>query len=242
MSAPRQADCRNRLLAMLAPEDFSILPLERVSFALKDTLIQPNRPVDHAWFIERGLASLTINTGGKRVEVGMIGREGVVGASPLLLGTDRTPLECFIQMPGEAYRIGAADLLACCDASPGLRTILLRSVQALTLQAAETAQANAVHTLSVRLARWLLLCRDRAEDDDMVVTHEIMSIMLGVRRPGITVATQVLEGHRLIRARRGRVTVLDRPGLEALAGSSYGMAEAEYEALLRLPALPTPRP
>lgn len=232
MSSLLQADCRNRLLAGLAPDDFARLRLEPCSFAVKDTLIQPNTPLDYAYFIERGLASMTTNTGSGHVEVGMIGREGIVGASPLLLGTDRTPLECFVQMPGEAYRIRAEDLLASCDASTELRGVLLRFVQVFGLQAAQTAQANAANTLEVRLARWLLLCRDRSEGDDMLITHEFMSIMLGVRRPGVTVATQILEGNGLIKAGRGRITMLNRSGLEALAGDSYGMAEAEYEALL----------
>ena len=232
MSRPLQIDCRNRLLAGLAPDDFALLTLEPFAFALRDTLISPHVPLAYAYFIERGLASMTTSTGSGRVEVGMIGREGIVGAAPLLFGTDRTPLECFIQMPGEAYRIRAEDLLASCRASAGLRDVLLRFVQVFGLQTAETAQANAANTLEIRLARWLLLCRDRADSDDMIVTHEFLSIMLGVRRPGVTVATQILEGNGFIRATRGRITMLNRAGLEALAGDSYGMAEAEYEALL----------
>ncbi len=103
----------------------------------------------------------------------------------------------------------------------------MRGVQALMDQMAQTAFANAVCTIEIRLARWLLMCRDRAEGDEMILTHEFLAEMLGVRRPGVSVATQILEGRRLIKAKRGRIIVLDRAGLKTLAGKSYGLGEKQ---------------
>ena len=149
-----------------------------------------------------------------------------------MLDSDRSPYLHFVQMPGRGLRISTRDLLAAVSRSPVLRSLLLRSVQALLVQTAETALANAVYTIEVRLARWLLMCHDRVEGNDMVLTHDLLAQMLGVRRPGVSVATQILEGEGLIKAKRRRITILDRAGLETMAGKAYGAAEAHYAALI----------
>ena len=223
----QQSTVYNRLLQVLSPGDFERLRLERVQLPVKLVLVEPQVPIEHLYFMEHGMTSITTATSAGQIEIGMIGREGLVAAAPVILGVDRS-LHChFVQMPGEGLRIATEDLLAAVEQSPSLRLILMRGVQALIDQMAQTAFANAVCTIEIRLARWLLMCRDRADADEMTLTHEFLSGMLGVRRPGVSVATQVLEGHHLIRAQRGRITILDRTGLIALAGESYGLAEAE---------------
>ena len=174
---------------------------------------------------------MTTRSSAGAIEIGMIGREGLVGAAPVLLGDDRSPYDCFIQMSGAAFRIPTGDLIAAVRKSPSLHAVLLRYVQCLMVQTAQTALVNAAFTIEVRLARWLLMSHDRGESDEMVITHEFLAAMLGVRRPGVTVATQILEGNQLIRARRGKIVLLDRAGLLALAGDSYGLPEAEYARL-----------
>ncbi|MGU3407919.1 Crp/Fnr family transcriptional regulator [Methylobacterium brachiatum] len=152
--------------------------------------------------------------------------------TPLVLSTDRGPFTTFIQGEGEALRISAADLRAALDASSALRDLLGRYVQSFIVQIGGTTYANSDLTIEGRLARWLLMYQDRFEQDDLPITHEFLSLMLGVRRPGVTTATHVLEGAGTIRTQRGRITVLDREKLEDMAGDAYGAAEAEYERLI----------
>jgi CRP-like cAMP-binding protein len=216
----------------MASEDFDLLPLQPVTLSLHEVLLSAEKPASHVCFVESGFASVTTDEALGQVEVGMIGREGLIGAVPVLLRADRSPLSCSVQRPGQGYRVAVPDLESAVARSPGLHALLLRYVQAVVVQGAFTAYSNAGFTIEVRLARWLLMCHDRSDDDVLLVTHGFLSTMLGVRRPGVTVAVQVLEGHGLVRARRGRITVLDRAGLRALAGRSYGLAEAEYERLL----------
>ncbi|GEP04333.1 hypothetical protein MOX02_23710 [Methylobacterium oxalidis] len=156
----------------------------------------------------------------------------MVGAAELLLGSGTTPHEYFVQMAGEALRMEAQALCAAVERSPSLRRLLLRYVHTLMIQGAQTAYANAAINLEGRLARWLLMCHDRSDGDELVLTHEFLSMMLGVQRAGITLAIQNLEGAGRIRARRRRIQVLDREKLEALTNGSYGVPEAEYGRLI----------
>jgi len=128
--------------------------------------------------------------------------------------------------------VDATRLRIIAEGRPGLHRHLLRFVQAFTVQVAQTALSNGSYTLEERLARWLLMCHDRVDGDVLSTTHEFLSIMLGVRRPGVTEALHILEGAHVIRAERGLVTVLDRAKLEQVAGESYGVAEAEYARLM----------
>lgn len=227
MVQPQQAALRNRLLAALAPEDFGrIAPaLEPVPLPLHDVLIAPQQPITHAHFIEEGLVSLVADTREGRIEVGLTGREGFVGV-PLALGADTTPHTAIVQAGGEALRITAGVLREALDASAGLRRVLGRYVQSLIVQVGQTVYANADLPVEARLARWILMTHDRLEQDELQLTHEVLSKMLGVRRPTVTTATHMLEGAGMIRARRGRITVVDREKLEDLAGAVYDAAEA----------------
>ncbi|HYF55450.1 MAG TPA: Crp/Fnr family transcriptional regulator [Salinarimonas sp.] len=233
MSASQQSSVRNRLLAILPPDDFAALQphLEPVAFELRQVLIEPGKPVEHVYFVETGYTSVTTDGGGSKIEVGIIGREGIVGVF-VTLGVRTIPLEFFVQAAGEGLRISADRLEAVLDEQPAARRLLLRYAHALNIQTSGTAFANAEHTVEARLARWLLMCHDRLDGDDIPITHDFMSMMLGIRRAGVTTATHVLEGNGLIRAKRGVITVLNREKLEELADNSYGLPEAEYERLI----------
>jgi CRP-like cAMP-binding protein len=233
MSASQQSSVRNQLLAGLPAEDFAALQsrLEPVELELRQVLIEPNQPIAHVYFMERGYTSITTNTNGSKIEVGLIGREGMVGV-PIALGVRATPFEYFIQHAGDGLRIAAYGLEEVIDERPSLHRVLLRYAQALTVQTSGTAFANAEHTVETRLARWLLMCHDRVDGDDIQITHDFMSMMLGVRRAGVTTSLHILEGNGLIQAKRGVITVLDREKLEELADNAYGLPEAEYARLM----------
>ena len=123
-------------------------------------------------------------------------------------------------------------LCAAISRSASLHKLLLRSIQVQLTQTSQTAYVNATQTIDVRLARWLLMCHDRIDGDDLQITHEFLSLMLGAQRSSTTLAVQALEGHRLIKARRGRITILDRKTMETVADDGYGLAEAEYARLI----------
>ena len=228
----RQGEVRNRLLAAIAPDEFERLEprLTRRSFGLREPILPADEPIDIAYFPERGLASY-VSPNDVETEVGIVGREGFVGAS-IVLHVDRMPLKVVSQLAGSGFTIPADALRDAMADSPGLRGLLARYVHVFMMQAASTAYANAHFTVEQRLARWLLMTHDRLDGDEMELTHDFLAVMLCVRRPGVTVATHVLEGNHAIRARRGRITILDREKLTELAGDSYGLAEAEYERVI----------
>jgi CRP-like cAMP-binding protein len=233
MPPPQQISIGNRLLASLSSEDIATLQphLEPVPLAVRQVLIEPNTAIEHIYFPEAGMASVTNNSSGGKIEVGVVGREGMVGL-PIVLGIDQTPYEHFMQIAGHGWRIAVQDLEQAMAESSSLHRQLLRYAQASHVQVSETAFANANSDVEARLARWLLMCHDRVEGGDFPLTHEFIAMMLGVRRPGVTVALHVLEGMQVIRAKRGVVTVLDREKLEELADEAYGLSEAEYTRLI----------
>jgi len=233
MPPPQQISIGNRLLASLSSEDIATLQphLEPVPLAVRQVLIEPNTAIEHIYFPEAGMASVTNNSSGGKIEVGVVGREGMVGL-PIVLGIDQTPYEHFMQIAGHGWRIAVQDLEQAMAESSSLHRQLLRYAQASHVQVSETAFANANSDVEARLARWLLMCHDRVEGDDIPLTHEFIAMMLGVRRPGVTVALHVLEGMQVIRAKRGVITVLDREKLEELADEAYGLSEAEYTRLI----------
>ena len=234
MSQPQQATVRNRLLKALPPADFALLQphLELIATELRLPLIKPNEQVKQLYFPESGFSSITTSGSDGRVEIGIIGREGLVGAIPLLLGSDRTPHDHFVQSPGEMLAIGTEALCAALDRSASLHKLLLRFAQVQHVQTAQTAFVNATYQIEVRLARWLLMCHDRLDGDELRLTHDFLSMMLGVQRSSATLAVQALEGHRLIKALRGRLTILNRDAMVALADDGYGLPEAEYARLI----------
>jgi CRP-like cAMP-binding protein len=206
--------------------------LEAVPLPLRTELEAPNTPIEHVFFMESGMGSVVaISATGQRLEVGVIGREGMSG-STIVMGNDRSPHESFIQVEGNAQRIRSDDLRNAMQQSSTLRPFLMHYVQAFTIQTAHTALANGRSKLEDRLARWLLMCHDRADGDELPLTHEFLALMLGVRRTGVTLALHLLEARGLIKSKRSRIVIVDREGLEEAAAGSYGTPEAEYRRLV----------
>jgi CRP-like cAMP-binding protein len=224
----------NGLLASLSTGDFDLLEphLETVPLELRKSLERPNRRIQSVYFPEAGFASVVaVQSNGKQVEVGLIGREGMTGL-PIVLGNHRSPHATYVQAPGTGKCIPATELRKATQTSPSLRDSLLKFVQAFGVQTTHTAVSNAQSRLDVRLARWLLMAHDRIADDTLPLTHEFLSIMLGVRRPGVTEALQALRKRGSISYGRGQIAVEDRKGLERTAGKTYGTPEAEYRRLI----------
>jgi CRP-like cAMP-binding protein len=224
----------NRLLASLPTDDFDLLGphLAAVPLGLRKSLERPNKRIDAAYFPESGFASVVaVQSNGKEVEVGLIGREGMTGI-PVVFGNHRSPHATYIQAPGEGKCIPAAELRKAIQTSPSLRDSLLKFVQAFGVQTAHTAICNAHSKLDVRRARWLLMAHDRVGEDRLPLTHEFLSLMLGVRRPGVTEAVHTVRDQGLISYARGQITMKDRKGMERKAGDTYGVPEAEYRRLI----------
>jgi len=234
MSVLQQSDVRNKLLGALSPVDFASLQpaLRTQPMHLRQVVISPHTAIAAAHFPEVGLVSVTLDGENGRVEIGLVGQEGVVGAGPILLGDDRSPHTHFVQMAGHMLSIDAEALRTAVEGHPDLRRLLHRFIQVQYAQTAQTAFANARGNTVTRLARWLLMCHDRVEGDQITVTQEFMSFMLGVERPGVTAALKSLQQDDFVRKYRGSVEILDRDGLLDLAGDSYGGAEVEYARLI----------
>ena len=216
-------DSNNRLLASLSTNDFDLLGphLECVTLGLRKNLERPNRRIDAVYFPEMGFASVVaVQSKGKQVEVGLIGREGMTGL-PIVLGDHRSPHATYIQMPGTGKCMPATELRKATQTSVSLRDSLLKFVLAFGVQTTHTAICNARSRLDVRLARWLLMAQDRVGDDTLPLTHEFLSLMLGVRRPGVTEALHALRKQDLISYARGQITVKNHKGLERAAGEAY---------------------
>src|SRR5919112_2242217 len=167
---------------------------------------------------------------GDAAEVGLVGHEGFAGL-PVLLGGDSDDLEAMVQAPGTALQMDATAFREELDRLPALRTLLLRYALVQHGQVARTAACNGRHQIDQRLARWLLMAHDRAEGDEYPMTHEFLSMMLGVRRAGVTVAAGALQKAGFIRYEKGRIQVTDRPGLESASCECYGIARRAFDAL-----------
>jgi CRP-like cAMP-binding protein len=225
---------RNRLLARLSPKDFEALRphLSAVELPLRLTLEKPGRAIEQVYFPETGIASVVATQANDtRVEVGLVGCEGMTGVA-VLLGDDRTPNTTYIQLAGAGQRIVADTLRSVLARNAGVQAVLLKYVQAFLIQISHTAICNARSHIDERLSRWILMAHDRASGATILLTHEFLSLMLGVRRAGVTEALKALVTRGLVTSARGNITVLDRKRLETTAGDSYGVPEAEYRRLL----------
>ena len=234
MGRLQQSEVRNNLLRALTAEDFALLAphLEPVVTQLREYFVTANEPVKDCYFPETGFVSVVTAHDGREIEVGLIGREGLVGAVPVMLEDDRSPYVSYVQMSGTVLGIPTPILLDAVERSRSLRRVLLRYVHTFMMQVAQTAYAQGTLGLESRLARWLLMCHDRVDGDELALTHEFLSIMLGVQRAGVTLALQNLEGAGRIKGRRKRILILDREPLKALTNGVYGVPEAEYQRLI----------
>jgi len=235
VAPPSASRSANRLLAVLPDSDFALLQpaLKEVVLETRQLIEQPLQKIEQVHFVTRGQISVIATSphNEQRVEVAMIGPEGMTGL-PVVLGTDLATNEAMVQSAGTSLALSSDQLRAAMRASPTLHAMLLRFVHAVLAQASQTALANGRGQLDQRLARWLLMWQDRLHAPGLTVTHEFLSLLLGVRRQGVTETLHKLEAAGLIKAGRNLLTVLDRDGLKRLAGGFYGGPEAEYERLL----------
>ena len=228
---------RNRLLASLPPDALAaLLPkLSTVALATRQPLYNPDAAIEAVYFVECGMISLVANLDdGMQAEVGIVGQEGMLGIS-LLSGAETPFIESMVQMPGTALRMAVKDFRHEWDGNAAFRMLLLRYNEALHAQVMQTAACNGHHGLEQRLARWLLMAHDRADGDELPLTQDFMAMMLGVHRPSITITAGILQRAGLIRYSAGRVTVLDRPSLEAASCECYGAVQRRFSALLGAP-------
>lgn len=228
-----QRTLKNLLLKRLDAADFALLQdvLEPVTLELRQPLEIANEPIEYAYFPEGGIISVLAKSAAEVIEVAVIGREGMSGTT-VVMGNHRSPNDVNVQAVGKAHRIQSDKLRDALQKSSTLRLVLHRFAHVFTVQVAQTALANGRAKINERLARWLLMAHDRLDGDDIHLTHEFIATLLGVRRPGVTDALHELEGKGLIQSNRAAISVLDRKGLVRLAGSAYGVPEAEYKRLL----------
>jgi CRP-like cAMP-binding protein len=235
VATPRRSlSPRNRLLAAMSVTDLALLQthLQPVVMPLLKDLERSNRPIDTVYFMEAGIASVVaVQPDETRIEVGLIGREGMSGTT-VLLGDDQSPHHTYIQVAGEAQRIALKELRKAMETSASMQRLLLKYVQVFMVQTAHTAIANARAHIDRRLARWILMAHDRIEGDTVPLTHEFLALMLGVRRAGVTETLQSLKRKKLIDTGRNKIVVCNRKGLEQIAGQAYGVPEKEYRRLI----------
>lgn len=231
---PSSVPIRNRLLSALPSDVLSrLLPrLHPVSLSVRDTLFPPDTAIEAVHFVETGWVSLvTALDEGTQAEVGLVGREGMVGL-PLILGVDTAFEEAFVQADGTALRMEAAAFRWAMDEEPEFQRLMFRYHAAMNAQTTQTAACNGRHDIEQRLARWLLMAHDRADGDTMQITQEFLAIMLCVYRPTITTAATLLQRSGIIRYVRGRLTVLDRDALEATSCDCYAAVQRRFASLL----------
>jgi CRP-like cAMP-binding protein len=222
---------KNRILAALPKSEVNRLAKQLEPVTLKQGLTLLDGKSNHAYFLEGGMASVVLNLAtGDTIEVGVIGNEGVVGV-PILLGTASVPGRTFMQIGGSGYRIKGENLREEFDRNGELKASLLRHIQGLLVQSAQTAACNRMHPIESRLARWLLTCHDRVEDDQLLLTHDFLAQMLGSPRTTVTLAAGALQRGNLIGYSRGKVTVRNRSGLEKAACECYRTVRDEYRRL-----------
>jgi CRP-like cAMP-binding protein len=211
----------NHILLALSAADRALLEpdLEAVELPVRRQLAKANKPIEHIYFIDSGIASVVRNGSTRPVEVGIIGREGLssIGA---LMGRHQSDFDIFIQIAGTGRRIRPELLCIASERSPTLHRDLMRYAYSYLLQVAMTATSNGRNRLEERLARWLLLAQDRA-GDELSFTHEFLGLMLCTTRPGVTVAIKNLEAQNLIQPGRGRIKILDRDGLMQRTNDTY---------------------
>jgi CRP-like cAMP-binding protein len=224
----------NRILNALSHSEYERLSLnlEYVKMPLGKTLYYPDEPITHVYFPNSGTVSLVSSfEDGGGIEVSMVGNEGMFGVC-VFLGSISTPLEAIVQLPGDGLRMRAEVLIEEFKRGGEVCDLLLRYTQAFITQIAQGAACNRAHGVEERLAKWLLMCQDRAHSIDLELTHEFISTMLGVRRAGVTVAAGLLQQAGLINYKRGHITITDREGLETVSCECYPIMKKEFVRLL----------
>lgn len=224
----------NRLLERLETEALDRLRplLQPVQLDYGRVLYEAGSAVEFIYFPLSGVTSLVKTLeDGRAAEVGTVGNEGMVGV-PVLFGEDTSPSTVHVEVPGDGLRMPARTFRDLLSRDRGMQELMQRYAYALFNQISQTVACNLFHEVEQRCARWLLMAQDRMPGDDFMLTHEVLSLMLGVRRSSVTVAAGRLSEAGLIEYRRGHVTILDRPGLERRSCECYHAIEQEYDRLL----------
>jgi CRP-like cAMP-binding protein len=217
----RTSGFKNTLLKALDGDVIERLRLQPVRFELKHEIEKPCNPIDHLYFLEEGMASMTTTfKDGSQVEVGMFGSESVIGVSALM-GTKKSLNRVYTQIAGHGYSCQVEDAKREFRLGGAFQFLALRYVQAQLVQAMQSAGCNAKHSFEQRLARWLLLCADRAHVDTFKISHEFLADMLGGRRPTISTTAGILKRKGLIEYTRGEIHILDVPGLTKASCECY---------------------
>ena len=227
----------NKLLTSLSQADMALIqPLLMWGELPARTVIETrDRPVERVHFLESGILSIIASASGNRqVEIGIVGREGMSGMA-CILGAGQSPNTAVIQLSGSSLSIDCADFKGILTKSRSLQSLFNRFFQSFFIQVSQTALATGKGNVEQRLARWLIMAYDRGDSESLPLTHEFLSVMLGVRRAGVTVALHNLEGEGFIRATRGVITITDVEALIAYTDGLYGIAERECERLLDTP-------
>lgn len=222
---------QNELLRRLSPAEIALFGKgTEVELSLRDKVETRGNRSLHVYFFEDGIASTVASFQGKTAEVGLVGLDGFVG-SGVLDGDEVVIFDTWMQVSGRALRYEMAEVRNAVVANPRISSLLHRAVKASGVQMASTIWSNGHSRLEQSLARWLLMLADRL-GTEFHITHEFVSIMLAVRRSGVTIAMQKIEGRGLIENTRGHIVIRERQGLVELAGPAYGFAEAEQRRLL----------
>jgi CRP-like cAMP-binding protein len=223
----------NRLLAALPATELAMLMprMARVTLDLGQTLHRHGDVIEQAYFVESGfISALTVLSDGQPLEIGLIGSEGVAGFS-VVLGGKTSFAETMCQTGGEAYRVPVDALRHAFANAPVLRDLMLRYVLIFQIQVSQTAACNAHHALEQRLARWLLAAHDRSGVPELSLTQDLIAVMLGVRRATVSIAAGTLQRAGVIRYQHGKITIVDRMGLENVACECYEAVNGEYRRL-----------
>jgi CRP-like cAMP-binding protein len=231
----------SKLLSLLPPSEYAGLAarLVPVSLETKRVLFEPGEAISHVYFpIDAMISLVAVFDDGTAIEIATIGNEGLAGL-PAFLETGSLPFQGICQVGGDALRIRADDLKDFFGEGARLPSLLQRYTQALLVQIGQSSACNRIHSMEERCARWLLQTHDRVGDDEFNLTHEFLAEMLGVRRASVSVAAGELQRTGLIQYNRGRVTIQNRPGLEAAACECYVVITREYERLLGSQAFPS---
>ena len=221
----------NSLLAALPSREYQRLltGLEPVTLTFGEVLYEPGKPIRHVYFPTDSLVSLlTLVEGHRALEIGLVGREGMLGI-PLVLGTDDSPVRALVQGSGTALRMKSAPFLSKFKQSAPLQKEIHRYIHERMVQITQTAACNRFHLVEARLARWLLMTRDRVRSDRFRLTQELLGCMLGVLRVAVTKAAGALQRRKLISYRRGEISILDGQGLEAAACRCYQVVKNVHE-------------
>lgn len=234
MPASKRAAPANRLLVSLPPalQRRFLASCDPVTLDFAQVLCKAGDPTRHVYFpVDCFISLVTALADDERLEVGIVGDEGMLGTS-LILGVKATAQHSLVQGAGHALRMNAAVFTQYCEKNPALRQVMNHYVHVLMSQLAQTAACTRYHVVEARLARWLLLTRDRAHSDRFHITHEFLAYMLGVRRVGITEAASALHVRKLINYRRGEIEILDGAGLERASCGCYAQGNTMYEQVL----------